>query len=62
MLEQEYEATVIFKASGGYVIELSNICFKTKFMTQESFKSGDKIKVVINQVKVNRGFLEMSLV
>lgn len=62
MLEQEYEATVISKAAGGYMIELSEICFKTKFMTQETFKGGDKIKVVINEVKVNRGFLGMSLV
>jgi hypothetical protein len=62
MLEQEYDATVISKSPGGYMIEFSEICLKTKFMTQESLKSGDKIKIVINQVKINRAFLEMSLV
>lgn len=62
MIDTECGATVISKAPGGYMIELDEIFHKTRLMTQDKLKNGDKITIKIEKVKPDKGSIQMSLV
>ena len=62
MLDSECGATVISKAPGGYMIELDEIYHKTRLMTQNKLKNGERITVKIEKVRPQKGSIQMSLV
>ncbi|MCM8543187.1 MAG: ribonuclease catalytic domain-containing protein [Lentisphaeraceae bacterium] len=62
MIDTECGAIVISKAPGGYMIELDEIFHKTRLMTQDKLKNGDKITIKIEKVKPDKGSIQMSLV
>ena len=61
MLNNEYGATVISKAPGGYIIELDEIFHKTRLMTQSKLKNGNRVTVLIEKVRPQKGTIQMKL-
>ena len=62
MIDTECGATVTSTAPGGYMVELDEIFHKTRLMTQDKLKNGDKITIKIEKVKPDKGSIQLSLV
>jgi len=56
---QEETATVVNKLTGGWLVELDTLCNRTRLNCPEKFTAGDRIRVEIEKVKPEKGFIRL---